>query len=234
MSDEDIQNALNAAARSPLSPQPELLRRISASVQSSLRPVRPLPPAWVMAAALTLACAAVSFAGAARVGFAGFDKMNSVERLIVYPVLIALAWLMAGRFVREMMPASSRRLSAGALLASSCVALLALFAALFHDYRVDHFVSLGMACLITGFLNAIPAGLLCWFLLRRGFAVNAVSAGLIAGTLAGLAGVGVLELQCPNFQVSHLLVWHTAVVPLSGATGACIGWLARRLRQFFR
>ncbi len=234
MKDEEIDNMLNDATRAPLPPDPELLQRISASIQSSLRPVRPLPPGWVIAAGLTLICAAVSFAGAARVGFAGFDKMNLVERLLIFPTLIALAALLAIRFVREMIPGSRRRITAGSLLALGCAVLLALFALLFHDYQVTHFVSIGIACLITGFLHAIPAGLLCWLLLRRGFAVNGVSAGLVAGALAGLAGIGVLELQCPNFEVAHILVWHTAVVPLSSAAGALVGWLVRTLAQRFR
>ena len=234
MKDEELDSLLNNAARTPLSPDPERLQRISAFIQSSLRPVRPLPPAWAIAAGLTLICAAVSFAGAARVGFAGFDKMYPAERFVIFFTLIALAWTLAGRFVREMIPASRRRVSSGALLALTCVALLAVFAALFHDYHTDQFVAIGIACLRTGFLHAIPAGLLGWLLLRRGFAVNAVSAGLIAGALAGLAGLGVLELQCPNFQAAHILVWHTGVVPLSSAAGACVGWLVRRLTRSTR
>jgi hypothetical protein len=107
------------------------------------------------------------------------------------------------------------------------LALLGVFALLFRDYQVSHFVSVGMKCLITGTIHAIPAGLLSWLLLRRGFAVNSVSAGLAAGALAGLAGVGVLELHCVNFQAAHVLVWHTAVVPLSAALGALMAWALR-------
>jgi hypothetical protein len=51
---------------------------------------------------------------------------------------------------------------------------------------------------------------------------------MAAGTLAGLAGLGMLELHCPNFQLAHVLVWHIAVVLLSGAAGALMG-LTRRL-----
>jgi hypothetical protein len=65
-------------------------------------------------------------------------------------------------------------------------------------------------------------------LLRRGFALNSVSAGLAAGMLGGLTGVGVLELHCPNFQAAHVLLWHTAVAPLSGAVGAMVGWMLHR------
>jgi hypothetical protein len=76
---------------------------------------------------------------------------------------------------------------------------------------------------VIGVLHAIPAGLLSWLVLRRGFAVNFESAGLMAGTLGGLAGVGLLELHCPNFQATHILVWHTAVLVVSGALGALGG-----------
>jgi len=231
MKEEEIDHALNKAAQTPLDLEPELLKRISASLQTSLRPVRPLPPAWMVTCGLILICALISVAGAERLGFAGVEKMNLLERLLVFPVLLALAWVMAMRFVREMIPGSHRRISTGTLIAMGCAALLALFALLFHDYQITHFVSIGVACLITGFVHAVPAGLLGWLLLRRGFAVNAVSAGLIAGALAGLAGLGVLELQCPNFEVAHLLVWHTGVVPLSSAVGAFVGWLARLLAR---
>jgi len=64
--------------------------------------------------------------------------------------------------------------------------------------------------------------------------VNSVSAGLVAGTLAGLAGVGVLELHCANFEAAHLLVWHTAVVPVSGAAGAVLAWAVFRQNAIHR
>jgi hypothetical protein len=78
-------------------------------------------------------------------------------------------------------------------------------------------VHAGLACLIAGLVNAIPIGLAGWWLLRRGFSVNPKDAAIAAGTLAGLGGILMLELHCPNFQLAHLLVWHTAVVPVSAA-----------------
>jgi hypothetical protein len=225
---EDIDEVLNKAARTSLDLKPELLDRVSTSIRSSLQPVRPLPPAWVITGGLILVCAAVSLLGAARAGFFGVEKMDLLERCLIFPALGLLAWAMASAFVHEMTPGSRRRVSPGALLALGCIALLGLFALLFRDYRTDHFFSIGIVCLVTGFIHAVPAGLLCWLLLRRGFAVNPVSAGLIAGALAGLAGVGVLELHCPNFQAAHILVWHTAVVPVSAVAGALVGWLVRR------
>ena len=108
-------------------------------------------------------------------------------------------------------------------------ALLVVFALLFRNYRTDHFIAAGLACLHAGLLIAIPAALLSLLLLRRGFAVNPASAGLTGGALAGVSGVSMLELQCSNFQALHVLVWHTAVLPTSAAAGALLGWAAHGL-----
>jgi hypothetical protein len=227
MKDEEIDDVLNKAGRAPQSLAPETLQRLGDSIRPSLRPVRPLPPTWVITAGLVLICAAVSLAGAARAGFFGFEKMDLLERLLVFPALVLLACIAGIEFVHAMIPGSLRRISPGALLGFGCAALLAVFGLLFRDYQTDSFFSIGIVCLLTGFLHAIPAALLGWLLIRRGFAVNSVSAGLVAGVLGGLAGVGVLELHCPNFQAAHILVWHTAVVPLSAVAGAFVGWMLR-------
>lgn len=223
MRDEEIDKILNSASPPPRDPEPEILNRLLGSI----RPVRPLPPSWQLAAGSLLVCAAVSWAGAARAGFFGFEKMDWLDAWLIFSLLGILAGGAAIAFVHTMIPGSRRRISLRSLLMADCLALVALFALLFRDYRTDHFFSIGIVCLVTGFIHAIPAALLSWWLLRRGFAVDAVSAGLAAGLLGGLAGVCMLELHCPNFQSAHVLVWHTAVVPLSGAVGASIGWIAR-------
>jgi hypothetical protein len=225
--DEEIDDVLKNAAQAPPDLDPLLLERIGDSIKPSLRPVRPLPPVWLTAMGLVLLCAAVSLGGAARAGFFGLAKMNLLERSLVFPALSLLACMAAVGFIHQMIPASRLRLSPSALLALTCVALLAVFAHLFRDYHTDHFFFAGIVCLLTGLFHAIPAGLLSWLMLRRGFAVNPASAGLVAGTLGGLAGVGLLELHCPNFQATHILVWHTAVIPVSAALGALLGWELR-------
>jgi hypothetical protein len=83
-------------------------------------------------------------------------------------------------------------------------------------------VSHGVPCLTAGLALALPASIAAWLLLRRGFAVNSAGAGLAKGTLAGLAGVAMLELHCPIFEVPHLLVWHIAVLPVCGVVGALV------------
>jgi hypothetical protein len=146
---------------------------------------------------------------------------------MIFGVLILLTWLVAARTVREWIPGSATRLAGSAMVVAVTVVLLAVFALLFRDYSATQFLSSGLRCLLTGVLHAAVAAPLVWWLLRRGYAVNAVSAGLVAGALAGLAGVSMLELHCANFEAPHLLVWHTLVVPLSGALGALAGWVLR-------
>jgi hypothetical protein len=227
--DEEIDDVLKGSARDAHVLRAETLERISGSIKTSLRPVRPLPPAWLLASGLVLICAAVALGGAAHAGFFGIGKMDLMERALIFSTLAVFAWVVGIGFVHEMVPGSRRRVSPGALLGIVIGLLVGVFALLFRDYQISDFFSVGIACLLTGFLFAVPTGLLAWLLLRRGFAVNPVSAGLVAGTLAGLAGVAMLELHCPNFQAAHVLVWHIAVLPVSAAAGALVGW-ALRLR----
>jgi hypothetical protein len=230
VTDREIDEALKKAAQTPHAVEPALIGHIADSIKSSLRRVRPLPPTRILTSGLALICVAVALAGAARAGFYGIEKMSLLQRALIFPVLVVLVWVAGTESVNAMIPGSRRRLSPAALLGMSIVVLVGVFALLFHDYRTEHFVSAGVVCLLTGFLHAVPAALLCWLVLRRGFAVNSVSAGLVAGTLAGLAGVGVLELHCANFQATHVLVWHTAVVPLSGTAAALVA-SALRFRE---
>ncbi len=230
MKDREIDEILDRAARSKHRVEPALLERVAGAIKSSLQPVPPLPATWVLVAWLVLVCAAVAVAGAARAGFYGIEKLTLLERALIFPALGILAGLAGIEFVGEMIPGSRRRMAPGTLLGIGCLVLVGLFAFLFRDYRTDLFLRAGIACLAMGVLHAVPAALLGWLLLRRGFAVNPIAAGLVVGTFAGLAGVGMLELHCANLQALHILVWHTAVVPVSGAIGALVAW-AFRLRR---
>jgi len=224
MTDEDVDKVLQKTSGAASQVDPALLKRIADSLNSSLRPVRPLPPTWAPTAGLALICAAVAVTAAARTGFYGFEKLGLWERVLIFSTLAILVWTSGKEFVSQLIPGSRQPLSVGSILTIGSAALLGVFSLVFRDYRTDHFISAGIACLRTGLLLAIPAACMSWLLLRRGFAVNPVAAGLAGGALAGLSGVTMLELHCPNFQALHVLVWHTAVVPVSAAAGALVGW----------
>ncbi|HET6145267.1 MAG TPA: NrsF family protein [Candidatus Acidoferrales bacterium] len=225
MNDHDMDEILKHGARTQERVSPELLDRIAASVGPSLEPVRPLPPPWAIEVALVAIATAIALAGAAKAGFDGFLGLSVSYRVIIFCGLAVLIFLAASEWVSENIPGRRRRFTAGAAVAVTIAGMLAVFGILFRDYHTTRFLHAGVACLGFGLLHAIPAAFLGWLVLRRGFAVNAVTAGLVGGALAGLAGVTMLELHCPNFQALHILIWHTAVVPVSAAVGALLAWM---------
>jgi len=225
--DREIDEFVARAVKDAPAVSPALLKRISASIQPSMRPVRPMPPAWLFTTSLVSIAVAVAVAGAARAGLYGVERLTAFERVLIFPALILLLWAAATEFAASMIPGSRRRGRPAVLAAFTSLALMGVFLAVFRDYHATHFVSTGIVCLVAGLAHAIPVALFSWLLLRRGFAVDLVAAGAIAGTLAGLAGIAMLELHCPNFQVLHVLIWHTAVIPVSAAAGALTAWASR-------
>jgi hypothetical protein len=224
VNDREMDKILKQGARTSESLHPDLLRRIAVSIGPSVEPVRPLPPSWAMESGLVAIAAGVAVAGATKMGFLGYLKLGVLDRVAIFSMLGILIFLAASEWVNENIPGSQTRLKPGALLVLTIAGMLTVFGILFRDYHTHRFLHAGLTCLGFGLLYAIPAGFLGWLILRRGFAVNALTAGLVGGTLAGLAGVTMLELHCPNFQALHILVWHTAVVPVSAAAGAFLAW----------
>lgn len=237
MKDINIDEVLDRAAQAPPKVDPALLDRVSASIGASLRPVRPMAPAWVLASALLLIAAGIVFLSAFALGMYGARKLSGAEMGAIFPALGIFIWLAALGSIAAMTPGGLRwknpavmepvMTNPARLLVVIMVAWLAVDAILFHDYEMDSFVREGIPCLRAGLIVAMPAGVASWLLLRRGFAVNTRAAGLAAGTLAGLAGLTMLEIHCPNFHAMHVMVWHTAVIPISALVGALLGSRAR-------
>jgi hypothetical protein len=225
--DKDIDDILKRAAEGTRDVDPSLLDRVSRSMRSSLQPVRPLPASWVLTGGLVLIGTAVALAGAIVLGPHGIQKMSTLEIGLIFSVLGILIWLAAVLSVAEMVPGSGRPVAPWLLSVCGCVGLAAVFCLLFRDYRIERFVPSGVACLTAGLALALPAAIGVWLLLRRGFAVDSAAAGLAKGTLAGLAGVTMLELHCPIFEAPHLLVWHIAVIPISGMLGVLVATAQR-------
>jgi hypothetical protein len=227
VNDKDIDEILKRASVDPGAVGPSTLARIGQSIESSMQPVRPLPPTWLLASALSLLCFLVAIAGATFSGFHGIERMNALQLAGIFPTLIVFVSLAAVCCVAEIIPGSRRIIPPRTLLAAGCGAMLAIFAVVFRNYGVDKFLPAGILCLAVGLLYAVPTGLLSWVLLRRGFTVDRVAAGLAGGTLAGLAGLCMLELHCRKLEAPHLMVWHTAVVLLSALLGTAIGYAVR-------
>lgn len=231
MRDGDIDDILKRASEPQPDVDPALLDRISKSIGSELRPVRALPSPWILTVALILVCAAVGIGGAVLLGPHGIQNMNAAQVGLIFPALSILAWFAASLCVAEAIPGSRLPVAPWVLIGAGCAGLAAVFGLLFHDYRTEQFVSQGLTCLRAGVLFALPTFLAAWWILRRGYAVNPVAAGLAAGTLGGLAGLTMLEIHCTNFEAPHLMVWHIAVLPVSGALGALAAFAAQAYRS---
>lgn len=228
MREQDIDSILKSTAdRQDL--DPALMDRIARKVAATAAPVRRLAPRRTMAGGLLLACASVATMGVLKFGVYGFPKLSGVQIAAIFPAILALTWFLAITSVDQMTPGSKRYGAPGWLVTGGTVVLATLFAALFHDYHTVRFVPAGIACLKAGVTSAIPVALISLLLMRRGYFVHPVAAGFILGALGGLAGLTMLEIHCPNFQALHVIVWHTAVVPVSSGLGGIVGWAARFL-----
>ena len=227
MKDDEIDDILKHAAGASPDIDPAVLERVTESLASSLHPVRPMAASWVLVSALVLVCGCVAIAGAVLLGPYGIGKMSALEITLILPVVGSLIWLAAVASVREMIPGSSHPFAQWVVPAGSSLALVAVFALAFDHYGTERFVPQGLKCLSAGLLFALPAALAGWLVLSRGFAVNQIAAGLAQGVLAGLAGIGMLELHCANFEGPHQMLWHVAVLPLCGAAGVLAVWLIR-------
>jgi len=221
MNDRDLDDLLKRAASASPDVDPGLLDRIAHSVETA-RPVHPLAPAWVLTGGLVAVCVAVAIAGALILGPHGVRKMSTADIVVIFPVVGLLIWLAAALCAAEAVPGSRRPVAPWVLCVCGCLAPALVFGLLFHDYSTERFVHQGLACLTAGLAQAVPAAAGTWWILRRGFAVNSIAAGFAQGALAGLAGLAMLELHCPNFEAPHVIVWHVGVVPVSGALGMLI------------
>src|SRR6516162_4972672 len=106
--DREIDDILQSAAGSPREVPAQLLERIANSIAPSLRPVRLLPPIWVLSGALGLIGAAVALIGAARAGFQGFEALGFLSRVLILGALAVFIWAAARRAVYEWTPGSPR------------------------------------------------------------------------------------------------------------------------------
>jgi hypothetical protein len=230
MNDPEIDDLLKRAAGAQPDVDPAVVDRLAQLVASPIAPVRPLRPAWMLTGGLILLCAAVAVAGGLILGPHGILRMTAVELAVIFTSLGALVWQASSLCAAEAAPGSRRPLAPWMLGVGGCLLLAIVFGLLFHDYRTERFIAQGIACLTAGLVEAVPAALGTWWILRRGFAVNSLAAGFARGALAGLAGVTMLEIHCPNFEAPHVIVWHIAVLPVSGVAGM----LVARIREWRR
>ena len=196
--------------------------KILAAMARDTKPVRPLPGTMTMGAIFFLLCWAVAIVGGIAAGPKGFQLLTQVEWISIFGVLAAVTAGAAMLAARSMRPAAGR-LYGGWPAAVSLVVAEMVFLAVFQDYDASHFIHAGLVCLGLGSAFAIPVTCIAWLVMSRGFVVERVTGGMLAGLVGGLAGLSMLEVHCPLLTVPHVGFWHVAVVVVGLVFGACLG-----------
>ena len=221
----EVPDRINSAV-----PDAARVARIREDFMKSATPVRPLPSNGRMMAMCVGVFAVLAILLTVPFGFSGFAKLSAANAAVEYSVVGLLALALAGAAIEGMIPGSRRTLppAAGVLIA---ILLLSVTASLlFPDFALHDFVRTGIPCLRLGVLCATPAAALTWIMMRRGYAVDTVSAVVAGGALSGLLGVGVLALHCAVLNAAHIIAWHVGVVAVTSLFGALLGWVLARYR----
>jgi hypothetical protein len=201
--------------------------RVRNSIPSTFARVQPLAPAALWIILFLLLFAGIGVGAAARFGIYGWPMLSMAARILIFPVLLAVSVWAAFTTAQQMRP-GSRTTGSSVLLLLTLLSVEIAFFLVFDDYSLGQFFRAGLRCLGLGMLTAVPAGIVVWLLVRRGYILAPVSTGCSIGALAGLTGLFALELHCPILTIPHVAIWHVAVVALSAALGAAGGWIGSR------
>jgi Negative regulator of sigma F len=208
--------------------------RVVESVESvllkDLRPVRPLAPVWSFSALLVGLFAFLAILSGSILGLHGIRVLSPSQIAWIFSALLGTGMMAAIASAREMRPASGVRFGYFVPIIANALFLI-VFAALLTGYGMQNFVAEGIPCLVAGLSVSLPTAVAIALILRRGFILDWKKAGTVAGTLAGLAGLGMLELHCANLKAIHVIAWHVAVVVMSGSAGFAFGWTVDRFRS---
>jgi len=225
---ERCRRLVEAIAQTPPAgvPAAEQLQQIEKRVLADLKPVKPLAAAGVRWLWSLLIVALVVVIGALDLGDAGWHALDALQRLGVFTILGVGVGFLAFSIGQQIVPGSRLGPSPYLLIGAGLGFTTGAVAILFHPHHEATFVATGLVCLRIGIECAAPTALLLWLLLRRGAILKPQLTGATLGTLAGLAGLTVLEIFCPNLNRYHILVWHLGAVLTSLAAGLAIGTLA--------
>jgi hypothetical protein len=227
MRPDEIDRMLSESADGSLPPEAgqAAVGMVEKAILADLRPVTPLASGRTFTSSFVgLFMVAAAISGVA-LGLHGFQALHEWQRASIFPTLLFAGWVAAVACSREMRPAGGARLGGFALLIAVGV-ISGLVSLVFHGYSTQNLVPEGIPCLVAGLCVAAPTALVTLWISRQGFVLRWREGGLAAGVLSGLAGLGMLELHCPNLKAIHILIWHVGVVVVSAALGFGLGWMA--------
>jgi hypothetical protein len=91
-----------------------------------------------------------------------------------------------------------------------------------EDLLSQNSIKHGAACFAIGSsASLLVFAMLVWWL-RKGAPTAPDRAGLLTGIAAGSFGIFAFSLHCPESDIVHIGVWHSAVVLMMGAVGRAV------------
>jgi hypothetical protein len=228
MADRQFDELLGSRNLPPL--PADRLKQIEAAVMADLKPVRPLASDGAYIAVLVGIFIGVCAIGCYVAGQHGWRALSGLQRLAVFVPLALTTGSLAFSVVRQMRPAAKYARSSAVATTALFVLLLGIMTLVFRAAQESSLLSLGWVCFRTGMAFAIPAALIFAFVLSRGAALSPVLTGATAGGLAGLVGLAVLEIHCPNLNLYHILVGHVSVTLVCVAAGVIFSSVTFRRR----
>jgi Negative regulator of sigma F len=205
------------------------LQRIKSEIVTDIQTVKPLAPPAVLFAALLAASIAAAGVGVSQLRIAGWRARDAIQRIAILMILSLGSILFASSLVREIAPGSRVFVPASRSIAGVLAIFAGIFVALFQVHPERAFVATGLVCLRIGLECAFPVAAVSWLILRRGAPLNRIAAGALAGALAGISGLALLEIFCPNLNRYHVLAWHLGAAVASTIAGILAGIVAQRL-----
>ena len=201
---------------------PELAQAIAERIGRNLSAVRPLGPFGYYAAGLALIFLAPIVAALGMLTTHGIATMSPAATVIAFDALAVCVALLAVSLAADMSPGSRRLAPSAVLTGGILLSLAATFCVLLPYQTETSFWVRSAKCLQLGSLFAVPTAGLAWSLLNRSAVLSPAISGAAAGLLGGLAGLAVLEIHCPDHNVTHVLLAHWGAALICAATG----WLA--------
>jgi hypothetical protein len=226
----DLVQMLQKKEQAPASVESQV-ERIQAMIAALLEPVRPLASARFFLGACAIIFLSVVAIGIMPSGMDGWAALNGMQRMAVFATIAASGVLLAVSMIGQMVPGNKYALAPALLPVGVLTVLIVILSATYRPREEPAFVESGLACVRRGLTYSIPAAFLFWLLVRRGAILYPKLIGAAVGGLASLAGFSVLELNCPDVNVFHIVVWHWGVVLIGTASGAFIGAAAEHIQQ---
>jgi negative regulator of sigma F NrsF-like protein len=216
-------------AEPPEEPAERVYTGILKSLEASLKPVSPLPSTRGLVVQFLTAFVLFSLPIGAILGLAGFRLMALPQLIGVTVILAAGACALSFSLAWQMRPGSLQRFSPWIAVAVLGIGFTACVGILFPWQSPEAFLAQGWPCSLVGSTTAALAGLVFWFLARRGAPLRLGTLGGALGAIAGLLAVTVLQFSCRRQEAGHLLVWHGGVLLVSTLVGVLI---ARAFERF--